>query len=133
MTEQLTIHREWTPGYSATKTYSLTFLLGLKELLDLDDVSSDGDEFTEFITGLNCDSYADLSCDIMKYTYDDFDYEDFDKETKLDNCFRRCMDDDEFLTCYTVFRLWNSGLTTADALDAWRESCLTTLEGMLDA
>ena len=131
MTEVLTICREWTEGYTAyTRTFTLEFLLGLQKVMDLDDLSSNGDDFTGFITGLSCDTYADEACDIMEDMYKSCSR--YDEENKLEGCFNRCMKLDEFKTCYTVFRLWNSHLTPEDALGEWYHSCLTTLEGIIE-
>ena len=127
----LVIHREWSEGYPAyTRWFTLEELLSLEKLLDLDDPSYNGDGFTEFITGLSCDSYADTSCDIMEDMYRDCSQ--YDDDNKLEGCYNRCMRDYEFLTCYTVYRLWNSTHTEEGALRYWKESCIATLEGIIE-
>ena len=61
----LYINREWTYGEGEqTKSFTLDELEYIRETLAMD-----SEEFTEFITGLNCDSYADQSCDIMEDMY----------------------------------------------------------------
>ncbi len=127
MTEYLTIHRDWGVDNVQTKWFTLTFLLGLQKVMDLDDVE---DGFVEFITGLNCDSYADLGCDIMKDMWDECSQ--YDDENKLEGCYDRCMREVEFQTCYTVYRLWNPHHTRDEALESWKESCICTLEGILE-
>ena len=123
MTETLYIYREWTEGYSAyTREFTMDELLKLEELLDLEGLSGNGDDFTGFITGLNCDSYTDKGCDIMKYYY----------EGDIEECYKSSMEDEEFLTCYTVYRLWNTQLTEEEAKENWKESCICTLEGMVE-
>jgi len=132
MTEYLTIHREWTEGYEAyARRFSLEELLQLEKLLNLEDMSDNGDDFTSFITGLNCDTYADLSCDIMKELYDDLSHID-EEEYKVKNAIIRCMNMEEFQTCYTVFRLWNTHLTQEEAKEEWYSSCYETLSGILE-
>ena len=109
MTETLYINREWTEGYEAyTREFTLEELKTLQDMLDLE--------------GLNCDSYADKSCDIMKYNY----------EGDIEECYNTSMEDEEFLTCYTVFRLWNTHLTQEEAKKEWENSCITTLEGIVE-
>ena len=132
MTEYLTINREWTEGYEAyTKTFTLAELKVLKSLLDLEDVSDNSDGFTEFITGHNCDTYADDAAEMLEEMYNDLSHID-EEEYKLNNAYVRCMNMDEFKTCYTVFRLWNIELTPQEAEVAWKESCLETLAGLVE-
>ena len=124
--EVLYILREWLYGDYYCKTFTLEELETMRETL-----SMDSEEFTEFITGLNCDSYADASCDIMEELYRDLSYTD-EAEYKLENCYERSMNTEAFLTCYTVYRLWNTQLTTEEAKESWKESCLCTLEGIVE-
>ena len=115
MTERLVIQRDWGNGYE-TKTFTLEQLLSVRDTLGMDN-----EQFSEFITGLTCDSYADQSADIMADTYAG------DPEL----CFSQCMEDEEFLTCYTVYRLWNPHHTDTEALEYWKDSCLCTLEDLV--
>ena len=126
MTETLYINREWTYGEEETKSFTLEELLNIQKTLNMD-----GEEFSEFITGLNEDEYADNSCDMLKEMYTELSEND-EEEYKLENAYTRCMKTAEFLTCYTVWRLWNSEFTTEEALKLWKDSCITTLEGMLE-
>ena len=120
MTELLTIHRDWTADFTATKYFTLEYLMGLMHCLGMD-----SEDFAEFITGLNCDSYADLSCDIMR-------------DTQADNLsltpaevVEQCFGDEEFQTTYTVYRIWNNTLTEEQAKEYYTRDCVCTLEGML--
>ena len=124
--EVLYILREWVWGDTYTKTFTLDELETMREML-----SMDSETFTEFITGLNCDSYADESCDIMEELYRDLSYTDEDAY-KLENCYTRAMETEAFQTCYTVYRLWNTQLTRREARESWKESCLATLEGIVE-
>ena len=124
--EVLYILREWVWGETYTKTFTLEELETMRGTLDMD-----GETFSEFITGLNCDSYADESCDIMEELYRDLSYTD-ETDYKLENCYIRAMNTEAFLTCYTVYRLWNTQLTTEEAKETWKESCLATLEGIIE-
>ena len=121
MTERLTIHRDWTPSLTETKYFTLEYLLGLMHALGMT-----CEDFSEFITGLNCDSYADLSCDIMRDMYQDNRY--LSPEEIVDNC----MGDEEFQTTYTVYRIWNNTLTEDQAKEYYKRDCVATLEGMLE-
>ena len=129
----LVIHREWNYGEGEiTKWFTLEQLLEMQEVLRLDDEGRpNGDGFTEFITGLSCDSYADTACDIMEDMYRDCSQ--YDDDNKLEGCYNRCMREYEFLTCYTVYRLWNSTLTEEVALRYWKESCICTLEDIIES
>ena len=126
MTETLTIHREWTPGEYYTKRFTLEELQTVQEALGME-----GDEFTEFITGLSDDSYSDEAADMLKDMYT-LSYSD-EEEYKKENCYIRCMKTEEFLTCYTVFRLWNTSFSEEEALSLWKESCICTLEDIIEA
>ena len=120
MTETLTICRDWGTDHNDTKYFTLDKLLELQKLFDLDDYE---DGFVEFITGLNCDTYADQACDIMSEEYSN------GSATSPEELFDSCMGLEEFQTCYTVFRLWNSRLSPEVAMEEWRSSCLDTMEG----
>ena len=121
MTETLTIHREWSTDHTDTKYFTLEYLLGLMHCMGMY-----SEDFTEFITGLNCDSYADLSCDIMRDTQAD------NLSLTYEQVVDQCMGDEAFQTCYTVYRLWNTQHTEEEAMKYWTESCVCTLEGMLE-
>ena len=54
MTETLTIHREWTNDNYYSKRFSLEELLNIMNTLGME-----GDEFSEFITGMTEDDYAE--------------------------------------------------------------------------
>ena len=120
MEETLTISRDWGTDHVAVRHFTLTTLLGLRQLFDLDDYE---DGFVEFITGLSCDTYADQGCDIMKEVF-------ALGVSSPDALFDQCMLDEEFQTCYTVFRLWNSHLTPELAMKEWKDSCLDTMIGL---
>ena len=125
MNELLTICRDWCSGYPAyTRTFTLGFLCLLREHMSLDDTSHNGDDFTEFMTGLHCDSYADQACDIMHDTWSQYG------NCSYDELYDQCMRNELFQTCYTVYRLWNSRLSTKEALASWKDSCLATMEGL---
>ena len=121
MTETLTIYRDWTPDHCDTKYFTLEELQSLRHKL-----SMSYEEFSEFITGLTCDSYADLSCDIMRDTYCD------NRFLTPEQVVEQCMSDPEFQTCYTVFRLWNYRHSEEVAMSEWKDSCVCTLEGLLE-
>ena len=122
MDETLTIHRVWVEGeLEETKYFTLEFLLGLQKMLDLDDVE---DGFIMFMTGLHCDSYADLSCDIMKEVYEN------GSTTSMEELYATCMGREDFQTCYTVYRIWNNTLSQEEAKESWKASCIATAEGM---
>jgi len=121
MTETLTISRDWGTDHFATKYFTLEKLLGLAAVFDLDDYE---DGFVEFITGLNCDTYADQACDIMREEYTNVSV------TSPEELFEASMCIEEFQTCYTVFRIWNSTLSPEVAMSEWRDSCLDTMVGM---
>jgi len=125
LTEHLTIHREWTNDNYYTKRFSFDELKEMQTRLDMDN-----DEFTEFITGKTDDSYADDACDIMKDMW--MSCSQYDDEDKMEGCIDRCMRTEEFQTCYTVFRLWNSHLSPEQAKNEWYSSSLETLAGMLE-
>ena len=118
MTETLTISRDWGTDHDATRYFTLEKLLELSELFDLDDYE---DGFVEFITGLNCDTYADQACDIMGEEYSN------SSVTSPEELFNHCMGIEKFQTCYTVFRIWNSRLSPEVAMEEWRSSCLDTM------
>ena len=122
MTETLTIHRDWTTDLCDTKYFTLEYLLGLMFCMGMN-----SEDFSEFITGLNCDTYADLSADIMRDTHAD------NMSLSADEVISQCMGDEEFQTCYTVYRLWNNRLTEEEAIRNWKESCICTLEDILEA
>lgn len=124
MSETLTIHRDWTTDLCETKYFTLEYLLGLMYCMGMN-----SEDFSEFMTGLNCDTYADQAADVMKWLWTECSEYD---EDKLEGCYNRCMEEVEFQTCYTVYRLWNSRLTEEEAIKNWKESCLCTLEGMLE-
>ena len=121
MTERLTIHRDWTPDHTDTKYFTLEELESLRHKLSMTE-----EEFSEFITGLHCDSYADLSCDIMSDFYQD------NRTLTPEEVVEQCMSDPEFQTCYTVFRLWNTQHSQEVAMSEWKDSCVCTLEGLLE-
>ena len=126
MTETLYINREWTYGNTGTRVFTLEQLTNMMDTLDME-----GDEFTEFITGLNEDEYADNGAEMLTEMYNDLS--DIDEEQyKLKNAYIRCMNMEEFLTCYTVYRLWNTHLTEEEAKKEWKNSCITTLEGIVE-
>ncbi len=123
--ELLYILREWVFGEGEElKTFTLDNLLYIQKVMDMTDNSGNGDGFTQFITGLSCDTYADLSCDIMKEIYE--------PGMDLEHCYNCCMSDLHFQTCYTVYRLWNSRHTEEVALRHWKDSCIFTLEGIIE-
>ena len=121
MTERLTIHRDWTADLVETKYFTLEFLLSL-----MNSMGMLPEDFSEIMTGLNCDSYADLSCDIMS----DFaaDNPGLSVEEVVDSCWA----DEEFQTCYTVYRIWNNGLEEEQAKAYWKRDNIATLEGILE-
>ena len=120
--ELLYVLREWLYGEGEElKAFTLQDLLTMKQALGMD-----AEDFTEFLTGYNCDSYADASCAIM---------EDIAAEQEGRNhtaIYDLCMTDNTFLTCYTVYRVWNAHHTPETALANWKDSCLSTLEGLGD-
>ena len=126
MTEYLTIHREWTNDNYYSKRFTLEELLVIMNTLGMEE-----DEFSEFITGLTEDDYADSCSEQLKDMYDDLSYND-EPEYKVGNSFIRCMNTEEFQTCYTVFRLWNTHLTEQQAQEVWKSDCYDTLNGMLE-
>ena len=121
MTERLTIHRDWTGDLTDTKYFTLEYLLGLMHALGMTP-----EDFAEFITDLTCDSYADLSCDILRDTQAD------NQGLTYEQVFDQCMGDEEFQTTYTVYRIWNNTLTEQEALEYYKRDCVATLEGMLE-
>ena len=121
MTERLTIHRDWTGDLTDTKYFTLEYLLGLMHALGMTP-----EDFSEFITDLTCDSYADLSCDILRDTQAD------NQGLTYEQVFDQCMGDEEFQTTYTVYRIWNSRLTEEQAMEYYKRDCIATLEGMLE-
>ena len=126
MTETLYINREWTYDNIYTKMFTLEELTNIMDTLGME-----GDEFTEFITGLNEDEYAEGGAEMLEEMYNSLSDID-EEEYKVENAYIRCMNMDEFQTCYTVFRLWNTQFTSEDALKLWKESCITTLEGIVE-
>ena len=126
MTETLYINREWTYDNIYTNTFTLEELTNMRDTLGME-----GDEFTEFITGLNEDEYADGGAEMLEEMYKELSDID-EEEYKLKNAYIRCMNMEEFLTCYTVFRLWNTHLTQEEAKKEWENSCITTLEGIVE-
>ena len=126
MTEYLTIYREWTNDNYYSKRFSLEELLNIMDTLGME-----GDEFTEFITGLTEDGYAEGGSEQLKDMYDDLSHND-EEEYKVKNAIIRCMKTEEFLTCYTVFRLWNTNLTQEEAEKEWFSSCYQTLCGLVE-
>ncbi len=115
----LIISKEWLYGEGEeSKYFTLEQLLGMQEVLEMDRY-----QFAEYITGYDCDSYADTSCDIMA------EYYEGDNEL----CYENCMKDERFLTCYTTYRLWNATHTEEQALFHWKESCMGTIEGYRQA
>ena len=119
MTETLYIHRDWGNGLEYSKSFTLDTLESIRVTLDLD-----SEEFTELITGLSEDDYADNASDILREVYEDAE--------DVEDTFTQCMGSTEFQTCYTVFRLWNTQLTPEEAESAWKESCLDTLNGIVE-
>ena len=130
--ELLYILREWLTGEGEElKTFTLDELMSMEKVMKLDDEGRfDGDGFTMWITGLDCDSYADTASDIMEDMYRSCSQ--YDDDNKLEGCYDRCMREYDFLTCYTVFRIWNSTLTPEVAKEEWKSSCLDTLEGIIE-
>ena len=125
--ETLFILREWLFGETEElRRFTLDELLTVQNTLGME-----SEEFSEFITGYNCDSYADKCCEVMSDLYNDLSHLDED-EYKLENAFIRSMKDEEFLTCYTVWRLWNSHLDKEEADKIWHDDCIATLEGILE-
>lgn len=124
--ELLYILREWLSGDGEElKTFTLDELMSMEKVMKLDDEGRpNGDGFTSWITGLDCDGYADTACDIMKDIYE--------PGMDLEHCYNCCMGDLHFQTCYTVFRIWNSPLTEEVARAEWKDSCICTLEGIID-
>ena len=125
MTEKLSIYREWTPGEYYTIRFTLEELLSVQKVLGMEE------EFTEFITGLSDDSYSEEGADMLKDMYNTLSYND-EEDYKKGNCYIRCMKTEEFQTCYTVFRLWNTRFSEEEALRLWEESCICTLEDILE-
>ena len=118
----LTILKKWLYGEGEeAKYFTLEQLLSMREIL-----SMDSEDFSEYITGYNCDSYADTSCDIMEDIYRQACQ--YKGEDKVEYCYSLCMEEETFLTCYTTYRLWNSNHTEEEALRCWKESCFCTLE-----
>ena len=135
MEEKLTIKREWSSGYPAyVKVFTLSFLLSLQEALDLEDLSGNGDDFTEFITGLHCDSYADQACDSLHTIWVDCYSSRSDlTEVEKSNIHEYLMlHEDEYKTCYTVYRIWNNRLSQEEALSTWKRDCIATLEDIIE-
>ena len=125
--ETLYILREWLFGETEQlRQYTLDELKTVQNTLGMD-----SEEFSEFITGYNCDSNCDKSCEVMADLYNDLSHLD-EPEYRLENAFIRAMKDEEFLTCYTVWRLWNSHLNKDQAQQIWKEDCITTLEGIIE-
>ena len=120
MTEQLTISRDWTDNLYDTKYFTLEYLMGLMVCMGMDSM-----DFTEFITGYNTDSYTDTSCNIMEDIYNN------NPELTLEQVYDISMEDENFQTCYTVYRLWNTQHSPEDSMKYWKDSCISTLEGML--
>ena len=125
--ELLYILREWLYGEGEElRTFTLDELISVQTTLGMEP-----EDFSEFITGYNCDSYADKTCEVMADLYNDLSHLDED-EHKLENAFIRSMEDHEFLTCYTVWRLWNAHLTQEEAQKIWKEDCISSLQGELE-
>ena len=122
MPELLTILRDWSDEYGGrtVKTLTLPALLLIRDQLDMDNI-----QFSEFMTGFNCDSYADRTEEIVQHIIE------YGRCTSAAEIYDTAMGDDEFKTLYTVYRLWNPHHTTAVALDHWRDSCLCTIENQL--
>ena len=120
MTETLTISRDWTDNLYDTKYFTLEYLMGLMVCMGMDSM-----DFTEFITGYNTDSYTDTSCNIMEDIYNN------NPELTLEQVYDISMEDTNFQTCYTVYRLWNTQHSPEDSMKYWKDSCISTLEGML--
>ncbi len=126
--ERLHIQRAWAHDYIEDRTFTLEELKDLRDTLGF---TCDAEGFTYFITGLTDDEYADQAGDIMKDLYHELSAYDED-EYKLVNAYIRAMKDPDFLTCYTIFRLWNTHLTREEAEAEWESSCLLTLEGLIE-
>ena len=129
-TETFTVWRDWgsDSAFEYAKTFDLTELQTMADSIG-EDISSE--EFTYFLTALNCDSYADSATEDLVETYNCYSYTD-EEEYKYKNAFIRCMEQESFLTCWTVFRLWNINLTKEEALAAWERDSIATLEGSVD-
>ena len=128
MTELFYAHREWNPDNSGeyTKTFTLEELTTMSDQLG-EDIRSE--EFTYFLTGLHNDSYADSMCEDLEETYNCYSHTD-EEEYKYKNAFIRCMKQEHFLTCWTVFRLWNLNLTREQCLEEFQNTCIDTLKGI---
>ena len=131
MTELFYVTREWnqdSPG-EYTKTFTLDQLTTMSDILG-EDIRSE--EFTYFLTGLTNDSYSDSMCEDLEETYNCYSDSD-EEEYKYKNTFTRCMEQEYFLTCWTVFRLWNLHLTREQCLEQFETDCVDTLKGMVDS
>ena len=128
MTEQLHILRDWTGDGAYTRTFTLEELETIQNTLGMD-----SDEFSEFITGLSCDQYADELCASLEAVWADMygRREDLTLEEMQGIHDGLMRSEHEYLTCYTVWRLWNSSFPTKEALDIWKEDCIATLEGII--
>ncbi len=122
----LIIQKDWLYGEGEeAKYFTLEQLLSMREILDME-----SEDFAEYITGYNCDSYADTSGDIREDIYKEACQ--YKGEDKLEYCYSLCMEDYDFLTCYTTYRSWNSSHTEQESLRYWKESCICTLEGLAE-
>ena len=127
--ETLYIKREWVEGEGEeTKQFTLEELQTMQETL-----SMLPEEFSEFITGYSCDSYADESVASLETLwvdcYSSRDNLSLEEKEGIHNFLMRS--EHEYLTCYTVWRLWNSQFTEEEAHKLWRESGVATLEGII--
>ena len=131
MAETLYILREWLFGEGQElRTFTLEELLNVQKTLGMD-----SEEFSEFITGLSCDSYADESCASLEAMWVDCYSRRTDlTDTEKSNIHEYLMKSEyEYLTCYTVWRLWNTHLTEEQALSIWKGDCIATLEGIIES
>ena len=118
------VTRDWGGEYAGetTKYFTTDKLQQLSVLLDA--VES---ELGDIITGLNCDSYADLCVDVVG--------EYMETEGDIDSVVYMLCDkhlSEAFDTCYTWYRCLNMQLTDTEAETMWKEACVTECEAWLE-
>lgn len=126
------ICRDWCEEYSyggeTSRYFTTEQLKTLYNTLQFDS----GSEFAEFITGMNCDEYADKSCE---YMVDEFNESAlYDGECHFVNVFHHLDNCEYWLTCFTFYRCMNLfNLSDEEAKDNWLRDSKGTLEGMLES
>lgn len=118
------VYREWggEENWASRKYFTTEQLQVLSEVYDAKD-----SELADIVTGLNCDSYADMCCEVIA--------EYMELEGDIDSVVYMLCDkhlSEAFDTCLAWYRCLNMQLSDSEVDTHWRENVVTECEAYLE-